>query len=105
MTKEQFVKLNLADGFAIGTFQKFTKALGKKSNKPYGRLGILIGSTVHEFFDNVPEGVTTLDAYKGPGVPVGTVMVIHQPEFNIDFSGGKPRLQVSCSKIEALIDK
>jgi len=47
MNKEQMQKLNLADGFVFGTFQKFSKALGKKSNKPYGRIGILIGNTVH----------------------------------------------------------
>jgi hypothetical protein len=104
MTREQFNKLNLADGFAVGTFQKFTKALGKKSGKPYGRVGILIGTTVHEFFDNVPAGVS-LEAYKGPGVPVGTPMVICQPQWDIDFGGGKPKLQPGCVSFEPITEK
>lgn len=105
MTRDAFNKLNLADGFAIGTFQTFKKDLGKKSKKPYGRIGVLIGKTVHEFFDNVPAGIDTIDAYKGPSCPVGTAMVISKPDWTVDFSGGRPRLQPSCEWIQPITDK
>ncbi len=86
-------KLNLADGYAFGTFQTFKKELGKKSGKPYGRVGILIGKTVHEFFDPVPVGVNNLDDYKRPDWEVGQLMVIHQPDFKVE--GG--RLTAACA--------
>jgi hypothetical protein len=100
MTKEQLAKLNLAEGYAFGTFQSFKKDLGKKSGKPYGRVGILIGKTVHEFFDNVPAGVS-LDAYKGPSLAVGQLMVISQPEFVVQNG----RLNAGCAKFEPVTDK
>ncbi len=96
MTKTDMQKLNLADGYAFGTFQTFKKELGKKSGKPYGRVGILIGKTVHEFFDTVPAGVNNLEDYKRPDWEVGQLMVIHQPDFRVEAG----RLNAACAKFE-----
>jgi hypothetical protein len=101
MNKEQASKLNLADGFAFGTFQTWKKDTGKKSGKPYVRVGILIGKTVHEFFDTVPNGAT-IDSIKRPDWPVGQLMVIHQPDFSASQGG---YIQASCSKLEPITDK
>ncbi len=99
MTKAESQKLSLADGYAFGTFQTWKKELGKKSQKPYVRIGVLIGKTVHEFFDTVPQGAT-LDAIKRPEWPVGQLMVVHQPDFSVSGGG---YLQASCSKLEPVI--
>ena len=93
-------KLNLADGFAFGTFQTYKKDLGKKSGKPYARVGILIGKSVHEFFDTVPAGVVKLDDLKRPDWPVGQLMCIHQPDFSVSNGG---HMQSSCAKLEPVI--
>ena len=100
MTKADIAKLNLADGYAFGTFQTFKKELGKKSGKPYGRVGILIGKTVHEFFDTVPAGVNNLEDYKRPDYAVGQLMVIHQPEFRVEAG----RLNAGCAKFEPVTE-
>ena len=100
MTKAEMQQLNLADGYAFGTFQTFKKELGKKSGKPYGRVGILIGKTVHEFFDTVPAGVNNLADYKRPDWEVGQLMVIHQPDFRVE--GG--RLNAGCAKFEPVTE-
>lgn len=101
MNKDTFHKLNLADGYAIGTFQTFEKKLGNKTQKPYGRIGVLIGKTVHDFFDIIPPGVTTLDTYKRPDWAVGQVMLVHQPRFEVQNG----RLNAGCNKIEPITDK
>jgi len=99
MTKNETAKLTLSDGYAFGTFQSWKKDLGKKSGKPYARVGVLIGKTVHEFFDTVPAG-STLDSLKRPEWPVGTLMVIYQPDFSATQGG---HINASCAKLEAVI--
>jgi hypothetical protein len=101
MTKNETQKLNLADGYAFGTFQTWTKDIGKKSGSPYVRVGILIGKTVHDFFDTVPKG-SKIDDIKRPDWPVGQIMLISQPDFAVS-SGG--RIQASCRKLEPITDK
>ena len=101
MTKIEIAKLTLADGYAFGTFQTWKKDTGKKSGKPYVRVGILIGKTVHEFFDSVPAGAT-LESLKRPEWPVGQLMLVHKPDFSASSNGF---IQASCTKLEPVLDK
>lgn len=97
MNKEQASKLNLAEGYAFGTFQTFTKAASKKGNV-YAKTGILIGKTVHEFLTMAPDGVT-IDSFKAPAYPVGTVMAIKRPDFAIAGN----RINSNCESFEPIL--